>query len=163
MQRDRSSGGAIGQAHGRSRVRYRIGGGWSGGFGQTTQLAWCGSGETFTQDVAAAALPLPAAASMLPFSPPSSKAARQALESSPRQQDASPYPHGVQPEPIARPGIQVKSYNGTPSAEAIARLNRLIDQAAFEVHVAQTFPLARAADAHRAVRKATISARSRCA
>jgi NADPH:quinone reductase-like Zn-dependent oxidoreductase len=61
------------------------------------------------------------------------------------------YPNGVEPEPKARSGIDVKSYDGTPSPEAIAKLNRLIEQAPFEVHVARAFPLDQAAEAHRAL------------
>src|SRR5882724_9266833 len=38
------------------------------------------------------------------------------------------YPHGVEPEPKTRPGIQAKAYDGTPSPEAITRLNALIEQ-----------------------------------
>ena len=61
------------------------------------------------------------------------------------------YPHGVEPEPKARPGITVKSYDGMPSPEAIEKLNRLIEQGPFEVHVARTFPFDQAAEAHRAL------------
>ncbi len=61
------------------------------------------------------------------------------------------YPHGVEPEPKVRAGIEVKSYDGIPSPEAIGRLNRLIAQSPFHVHVAQTFPLERAEEAHRAL------------
>lgn len=61
------------------------------------------------------------------------------------------YPNGVEPEPRARPGVEFKSYDGETSPEAIARLNRLIAEAPFEVHVARTFPLDRAEDAHRAL------------
>lgn len=61
------------------------------------------------------------------------------------------YPHGVEPEPQIPAGIQAKSYDGIPSPEAIARLNQLIEKAPFEVHVARTFPLEQAAEAHRAL------------
>jgi NADPH:quinone reductase-like Zn-dependent oxidoreductase len=61
------------------------------------------------------------------------------------------YPDGVEPEPQARPGIEVESYEGDPTPEIIAKLNRLITEAPVEVHVARTFPLERAADAHRAL------------
>lgn len=61
------------------------------------------------------------------------------------------YPNGVQPEPTARPSVEVQSYNGTPDPEAIERLNRLIESGSFEVHVARTFPLEEAAEAHRAL------------
>jgi len=62
------------------------------------------------------------------------------------------YPNGVEPEPKARAGITVKSYDGVPSPEALRKVNKLIEAAPpFEVHVARTFPLDRAAEAHRAL------------
>jgi NADPH:quinone reductase-like Zn-dependent oxidoreductase len=61
------------------------------------------------------------------------------------------YPNGVQPEPKAGPGVSVQSYDGTPSPDAIDRLNRLIEQGPFEVHIARTFPLSQAAEAHQAL------------
>lgn len=59
------------------------------------------------------------------------------------------YPNGVEPKPQVRSGVQISSYNGTPSPEAIDRLNRLIESGSFEVHVARIFPLEAAAEAHR--------------
>jgi NADPH2:quinone reductase len=59
------------------------------------------------------------------------------------------HPNGVMPEPKAPPGVKVQSYDMEPSAERIEDLNRLIDSGPFEVHVARTFPLDKAADAHR--------------
>jgi NADPH:quinone reductase-like Zn-dependent oxidoreductase len=61
------------------------------------------------------------------------------------------YPHGVEPEPKVRPGISLKSYDVSPSKAAIQKLNRLIEQGPFEVHVARTYPFSRAADAHQAL------------
>ncbi|MGK3966557.1 zinc-binding alcohol dehydrogenase family protein [Sorangium sp. So ce118] len=61
------------------------------------------------------------------------------------------YPGGVQPEPLARPAVQRRSYNGEPDADIIARLNGLIARGPFEVHIARTFPLAAAAEAHLAL------------
>lgn len=60
-------------------------------------------------------------------------------------------PHGVMPEPKVRPGAHLSLYNGDRSQEAIAKLNHLIDSGPFEVHVAHTFPLDQAAEAHRAL------------
>lgn len=59
------------------------------------------------------------------------------------------YPNGVQPEIEARDRIEVRSYDGSPSPERIERLNELIRQAPFHVHVDEVFPLEKAADAHR--------------
>lgn len=61
------------------------------------------------------------------------------------------YPNGVQPEPQARSGIQLRSYNGEPEPGIIGRLNRLIESGPFEVHIHRTFPLPQAAEAHRAL------------
>ena len=61
------------------------------------------------------------------------------------------YPDGVEPEPKARPGIEMQSYEGTATPDAIAKLNRLIEEGPFEVHVARTFPLDRADEALRAL------------
>lgn len=61
------------------------------------------------------------------------------------------YPNGVEPVPKSPPGVIAESYDGMPDPEAIEKLNRLIEAGPFEVHVAQSFPLERAADAHRAL------------
>lgn len=61
------------------------------------------------------------------------------------------YPNGVEPEPQARSGVIARSYDGTPDPQAIEKLNRLIESGPFEVHVARTFPLDQAAEAHRAL------------
>jgi NADPH2:quinone reductase len=59
------------------------------------------------------------------------------------------YPNGVEPEPQDRPGLIIRSYDGTPDPQVIEKLNRLIVSGPFTVHIAQTFPLDRAAEAHR--------------
>lgn len=61
------------------------------------------------------------------------------------------FPKGIQPEPKPRPGVRFSGYYGAPDSEIIGRLDRLIGTGPFEIHVAQTFPLDRAADAHRAL------------
>jgi NADPH:quinone reductase len=63
------------------------------------------------------------------------------------------HPNGVEPEPKARPGVKVTAYDGEPDREIIEKLNRLIEAGPFEVHIAHTFPLEQAADAHRALEK----------
>ncbi len=78
------------------------------------------------------------------------KAAEQALTAL-RKGGRLAYPHGVEPEPKVRPDIKVKAYDGTPSPEAIKRLNQLIEKAPFEVHMARTFDLDHAAEAHLAL------------
>ena len=61
------------------------------------------------------------------------------------------YPNGVMPEPKVRPDVRLNSYDVIIDQGAIAKLNRLIDAGPFEVHVARTFRLDQAAEAHRAL------------
>jgi NADPH2:quinone reductase len=68
-----------------------------------------------------------------------------------RQGGRAAYPNGVDPEPHAPDGVPLHAFNGEPDGDVIRRLNRLVEQGPFEVHVAQAFPLEHAADAHRAL------------
>jgi NADPH:quinone reductase-like Zn-dependent oxidoreductase len=61
------------------------------------------------------------------------------------------YPHGVEPEPRARAGIQVDAYDGDFDAERMETLNRLVESGPFEVHVAATFPLEQVKEAQRSL------------
>jgi NADPH:quinone reductase-like Zn-dependent oxidoreductase len=61
------------------------------------------------------------------------------------------HPNGVEQEPAAPGGVELRTYDGTPDAKVIERLDSLIEQGPFEVHVAKTFPLEQAAEAHRAL------------
>lgn len=63
------------------------------------------------------------------------------------------YPNGVMPPPKAPPGVKIQSYDLEPTASQIEKLNRLIESGPFEVHVARTFPLDKAAEAHRELDK----------
>jgi NADPH:quinone reductase len=63
------------------------------------------------------------------------------------------YPNGVMPAPNAPPGVKVQSYDIEPSPQQIEKLNRLIESGPFEVHIARTFPLDKAAEAHRELDK----------
>ena len=78
------------------------------------------------------------------------KAADQALTAL-REGGRVAFPSGVEPEPKARPGINIKRYDGMPTGKTIQKLNQLIESGPFEVHVARTFPLDQAAEAHRAL------------
>jgi NADPH:quinone reductase-like Zn-dependent oxidoreductase len=57
------------------------------------------------------------------------------------------------PEPKAPSSVKSQSYDLEPTSEQIEKLNRLIESGPFEVHVARTFPLDNAADAHRELDK----------
>jgi NADPH2:quinone reductase len=61
------------------------------------------------------------------------------------------YPNGVQPEPKSGPGVEAVNYSGTPDRQTFDRLNALIEAGPFAVHVAQSFPLSEAAEAHAAM------------
>jgi NADPH2:quinone reductase len=67
------------------------------------------------------------------------------------------YPNGVEPTPKPPSGIEAKAYDGMPDPQAIEKLNRLIESPGapgagrFEVHIARSFPLDQAAEAHRAL------------
>ena len=67
------------------------------------------------------------------------------------------YPNGVEPTPEPPFGIDAKAYDGMPDPQAIEKLNRLIDSPGppgtgpFKVHVARSFLLEQAAEAHRAL------------
>ncbi len=61
------------------------------------------------------------------------------------------YPHGVEPEPRAPKGVKMLAYDGEPSADALARLNKLIAAGPFHVEVGRVYPLDEAARAHREI------------
>jgi NADPH:quinone reductase len=61
------------------------------------------------------------------------------------------YPRGIDPEPGERPGVKVTRFDGDPDPAILARLIQRVSAGPFTVHVARSFPLARAADAHRAL------------
>jgi NADPH:quinone reductase len=61
------------------------------------------------------------------------------------------WPNGVRPPPNPPPGVEANSYDGRPDPDILKELNRLIDSGPFKVHIAETFPLTAAADAHRAL------------
>ena len=63
------------------------------------------------------------------------------------------YPNGVEPVPKPPSGVNVQSYDIEPSPQQIEKLNRLIESGPFEVHVARTFPLDQAGEAHRELDK----------
>lgn len=48
-----------------------------------------------------------------------------------------------------RGGVTIRPYDGTPDPQAITKLNRLIEAGPFTVHIARTFSLDQAAEAHR--------------
>ncbi len=61
------------------------------------------------------------------------------------------YPNGVEPEPEARSGVNVQSYDGMPDPQAIKKLNRLIESGPFVVHIDRMFALDEVGEAQRAL------------
>ncbi len=61
------------------------------------------------------------------------------------------YPNGVEPVPVAPPGVTVQAYDGEPSAELLERLNRLVAAGPFHVELGRVYPLEEAARAHREI------------
>lgn len=62
------------------------------------------------------------------------------------------WPNGVEPAMTAPTSATLSHYDGDRSRAATDQLNAIIDASSFEVHIARTFPLVRARDAHLALR-----------
>lgn len=60
------------------------------------------------------------------------------------------FPHGVEPKPKAE-GLHITGYDGRATPEILDKLNKLIEAGPFHVHVARTYRLERATEAHRAL------------
>ena len=54
----------------------------------------------------------------------------------------------TEPEPQARPGIEVVAYDGTPGPREFRALNEAAEAAKLQVVIAVTYPLEEAARAH---------------
>ncbi|MEQ4300128.1 zinc-binding dehydrogenase [Plantactinospora sp. B6F1] len=65
--------------------------------------------------------------------------------------ESKAWPNGVLPLPVTSLDATVSYYDGDRGRAATDRLNAIIEASSFEVHVARTFPLERAQDAHRAL------------
>jgi NADPH:quinone reductase len=75
----------------------------------------------------------------------------QKLLSMVRQGGRVAYPNGIDPVPQEIMGIQITSYNGETDPDILQRFHQLASEKPFDVHIAQTFPLDQAAEAHRAL------------
>jgi NADPH:quinone reductase-like Zn-dependent oxidoreductase len=58
------------------------------------------------------------------------------------------FPNGVEPVPRKRRGVSVQSYDATPGIREFERLGLALAAVRFEVPIAASYPLARAAKAH---------------
>ncbi|MGH9956553.1 MAG: NADP-dependent oxidoreductase [Pyrinomonadaceae bacterium] len=61
------------------------------------------------------------------------------------------HPNGVMPAPRGPSGVPIEAYDGETNPAIIERLNSLIEAGPFEVHVDQTFPLEKVAEAQKAL------------
>jgi NADPH:quinone reductase-like Zn-dependent oxidoreductase len=61
------------------------------------------------------------------------------------------YPNSTEPVREAPPAVRVTAYNGEPDPDILRRLQTRIESGPFDVHIARTFPLDQAAEAHRAL------------
>lgn len=68
-----------------------------------------------------------------------------------RKDGRAAYPNGVEPEPKAPDGIPLRTYDGEPDRDIMDRLDRLVEAGPFEVHIARTYLLEEAVEAHRAL------------
>src|SRR5260221_3057900 len=69
------------------------------------------------------------------------------------------FPNGIEPEPRKRKNIRIKSYNDEATTEAFGALHRAIVATKLEVPIARSFPLERAANAHRLVERGHLLGR----
>lgn len=66
------------------------------------------------------------------------------------------FPNGVEPAPRKRRGIRVRGYDGTAGVREFERLGRAIEKARIRVPLTASFPLERAASAHRRLGKGHV-------
>jgi NADPH2:quinone reductase len=66
------------------------------------------------------------------------------------------FPNGVEPVPRKRRGIKVTAYDGTPGIRELKRLGRAIEKARIKVPIAASYPLERAASAHKRLAKGHV-------
>jgi NADPH:quinone reductase len=69
------------------------------------------------------------------------------------------YPNGVAPEPEERRTFRLRSYDAIATPREFARLNRHIGNRRIRVPIAATYPLAKAAQAHRRLERGRILGR----
>jgi NADPH:quinone reductase-like Zn-dependent oxidoreductase len=69
------------------------------------------------------------------------------------------YPNGVEPKPQAPRGIRVLHYDAVASPRKFAELERVVEEGGVRVPIAQTYPLADAAEAHARVEQGHLLGR----
>jgi len=66
------------------------------------------------------------------------------------------YPNGVEPEPKPRRRFRIQSYDAEVGPREFAQLGRAVEQARLRVPIAATYPLGKAAGAHRRLQEKVI-------
>lgn len=66
------------------------------------------------------------------------------------------YPNGVEPEPGPRRRFRIQSYDAEAGPREFAQLGRAVEQARLRVPIAATYPLGKAAGAHRRLQEKVI-------
>ena len=66
------------------------------------------------------------------------------------------HPNGIEPVPRARKHVRVKSFDAEASPEKFAALTRAVVASGLSVPIADSFPLGRAADAHRRMERGHV-------
>lgn len=66
------------------------------------------------------------------------------------------YPNGVEPEPRPRRGFRIQSYDAEAGPREFAQLGRAVEQARLRVPIAATYPLGKAAGAHRRLQEKVL-------
>lgn len=69
------------------------------------------------------------------------------------------YPNGIEPEPRRRPSMRLQSFDAVASPSEFAKLNRRFSQHRVRVPIAATYPLAKAAQAHRRLDRGQVVGR----
>jgi NADPH:quinone reductase len=69
------------------------------------------------------------------------------------------YPNGIEPVPKPRRAFRVRSFDAVAVPEEFARLNRRLSGSGVRVPIAGTYPLAKAADAHRRLDRGRVLGR----
>jgi NADPH:quinone reductase len=80
------------------------------------------------------------------------KKAEQALEALAKHGRVA-HPNGVESVPKSKVGIKIENYDGEPNPKMIAKVNQLIEQGSFDVHIAHAFALNKVNEAHEAMGK----------
>jgi NADPH2:quinone reductase len=61
------------------------------------------------------------------------------------------FPHGIEPAPRQRRGIELTAYDATPGVRELERLGRAVEKAQLKVPIAEAYPLEQATAAHQRI------------